>query len=113
MDTHTFSQRNIMWWSELFVPNFSPPILFAAHNHQSMSRSPPESPSQFDIDKFNCDGYYVIPNFLSLETVALLLQRVVQLLNEFSLEGHPMTKFSTGEREPHVGDEVDPSSWFN
>ena len=76
--------------------------------------SPPSLPDsvsdngtpQFDIAKFERDGYLVIPNFLPAETVELLRQRVVQLLDNFSLEGHPMTKFSTGEKEAHVGDEV-------
>jgi phytanoyl-CoA hydroxylase len=62
--------------------------------------------THFDIGKFNRDGYQVIHNFLPPETVALLRQRVLQLLDDFSLEGHPMTKFSTGEKEAHVGDEV-------
>jgi phytanoyl-CoA hydroxylase len=64
------------------------------------------SSAKFDIHKFNHDGYLVIPHFLPPETVALLRQRVVQLLDEFSLQGHPMTKFSTGEKEAHVGDDV-------
>ena len=76
--------------------------------------SPPSLPdsvtdntaSQFNIAKFERDGYLVIPNFVPSETVELLRQRVVQLLDDFSLEGHPMTKFSTGEKEAHVGDEV-------
>jgi phytanoyl-CoA hydroxylase len=61
---------------------------------------------KFDVDKFNRDGYFVIPDFLPPETVSLLSNRVIQLLDEFSLEGHPMTKFSTGEKEAHVGDHV-------
>lgn len=64
------------------------------------------SPPPFDVEKFNCDGYLVIPGFLPSETVTLLRGRVTQLLDDFSLEGHPMTKFSTGEKEAHVGDEV-------
>jgi phytanoyl-CoA hydroxylase len=61
---------------------------------------------QFDVEKFNRDGYLVLPDFLPPETVSLLRQRVTQLLDDFSLEGHPMTKFSTGEKEAHVGDHV-------
>jgi len=60
----------------------------------------------FDLDKFERDGYLVMPNFLPPETVSNLRHRVLQLLDDFSLEGHPMTKFSTGETEEHVGDEV-------
>jgi Phytanoyl-CoA dioxygenase (PhyH) len=62
--------------------------------------------SRFDVEKFNRDGYLIIPDFLPPETVSLLRQRVIQLLDEFSIEGHPMTKFSTGEKEAHVGDDV-------
>jgi hypothetical protein len=65
-------------------------------------------PPIFDTDKFNKDGYLVIPNFLSPETVDKLYARVQQLLDDFSLDGHPMTKFSTGQKEAHVGDEVRP-----
>ena len=64
------------------------------------------SAREFDIDRFNRDGYLAIPEFLPPDRVAILRQRVVQLLDEFSLEGHPMTKFSTGEKEAHVGDDV-------
>lgn len=74
----------------------------------SLSSLPPLSSgaTHFDIEKFNRDGYQVIHDFLPSQTVALLRQRVIQLLDTFSLEGHPMTKFSTGEKEAHVGDEV-------
>jgi hypothetical protein len=77
-----------------------PSLPDAAVNH------PLSSSRLFDVGKFNRDGYFVIPNFLPPETVTLLRQRVIQLLDEFSLEGHPMTKFSTGEKEAHVGDDV-------
>jgi phytanoyl-CoA hydroxylase len=60
----------------------------------------------FDLERFERDGYLVIPNFLPPETVAILRERVIRLLDDFSLEGHPMTKFSTGEIEAHVGDDV-------
>ena len=80
------------------MPPPSVPDITSAH--------PSSSSGRFDVGKFNRDGYFVIPDFLPPETVSLLRQRVTQLLNEFSLEGHPMTKFSTGEKEAHVGDEV-------
>jgi phytanoyl-CoA hydroxylase len=67
------------------------------------------APAPIDIAKFHKDGYLVIPHFLPPETVSLLRDRVVQLLDEFTLEGHPMTKFSTGEKEAHVGDDVYPT----
>lgn len=70
--------------------------------------APQHSPAPIDISKFHRDGYLVIPHFLPPETVSLLRNRVVQLLDDFTLEGHPMTKFSTGEKEAHVGDDVSP-----
>lgn len=74
----------------------------------SLSDDSQRSFRQFDVDEFNENGYVVIPNFLHPETVNVLNQRVIQLLDEFAIEGHPMTKFSTGENEAHVGDEVSP-----
>ena len=72
------------------------------------STSSPSTKPSFDADKFDRDGYLVIPDFLPAETVTLLRERVLQLLDDFTLEGHPMTKFSTGEKEAHVGDDVHP-----
>lgn len=61
------------------------------------------------INQFHRDGCIVVPNELSRETVATLLQESHRLLAEFSLVGHPMTKFSTGDSlglgdAKHVGD---------
>ncbi|KAF8429622.1 hypothetical protein EV426DRAFT_582070 [Tirmania nivea] len=67
------------------------------------------TPEQVDI--FHKDGYLLLPNELSADMVKALLERSHQLLEEFSLEGHPMTKFTTdidgrnGGRSKHVGDE--------
>lgn len=72
------------------------------------SPSPPSLPSSFDLAKFNRDGYLVLPNFLPPHQIPLLHTRVQDLLQAFSLDNHPMTKFSTGETEAHVGDEVPP-----
>lgn len=80
-------------------------------SHSSLPKSSTnDSSNPFNVEKFNRDGYLVIPNFLSPKTVSHLRKRVTQLLDDFSLEGHPMTKFSTGEKEAHVGDEVSSSS---
>jgi len=60
---------------------------------------------------FHKNGYLLLPGELSADTVKALLERSHQLLEEFSLEGHPMTKFTTGmggesgETSKHVGDE--------
>ncbi|KAG5356361.1 Phytanoyl-CoA dioxygenase domain-containing protein 1-like protein [Yarrowia sp. B02] len=61
------------------------------------------------IEQFHKDGCIVVPGELSPETVSSLLQESHKLLSEFSLEGHPMTKFSTGDslgegEAKHVGD---------
>ncbi|KAJ8067209.1 hypothetical protein OCU04_004574 [Sclerotinia nivalis] len=58
------------------------------------------------LDTFNKDGYLIIPGALSPETVSSLLSETHSMLNNFSLEDHPMTKFSTGEGDEveHVGD---------
>ncbi|KAF2267745.1 phytanoyl-CoA dioxygenase [Lojkania enalia] len=55
---------------------------------------------------FNENGYLIIPNELSAETVKELLDGTIKMLEEFSLEDHPMTKFSTGGEDgaDHVGD---------
>ncbi|CED85556.1 gmc oxidoreductase [Phaffia rhodozyma] len=57
------------------------------------------------INKFNSDGYLVLPSFFSKSQTDGLLNRAHKLLSDFSLEGHPMTKFSTGESVDHVGDD--------
>jgi len=55
---------------------------------------------------FNENGYLLIPNALSPETVKALLSDTHTMLNEMSLSDHPMTKFSTGgdDGANHVGD---------
>jgi hypothetical protein len=42
------------------------------------------------LEFWDTNGYLLIPDALSL--------------NDFSLDDHPMTKFSTGEKSDHVGD---------
>ncbi|KAL8292185.1 hypothetical protein RQP46_001651 [Phenoliferia psychrophenolica] len=54
--------------------------------------------------QFEEDGLLLIPGFFSSETASKLLSRSKELLEEFSLEGHPMTVFSTTAEEKHVGD---------
>ncbi|KAL7274877.1 hypothetical protein RUND412_002192 [Rhizina undulata] len=59
---------------------------------------------------WNDNGYLLIPDALSPETVHTLLEETRKMLDEFSLEGHPMTTFSTGgedgkDGKKHVGDE--------
>ncbi|KAF8865061.1 phytanoyl-CoA dioxygenase [Acephala macrosclerotiorum] len=54
---------------------------------------------------FNRDGYLIIPAALSPSTISSLLTETHSLLDKFSLDDHPMTKFSTGESSEHVGDD--------
>ncbi|KAJ7783096.1 phytanoyl-CoA dioxygenase [Mycena metata] len=50
--------------------------------------------------------YLVIRGFVAPEDVRTLLGRSKELLQEFSLEDHPLTKFTTGDDdgEGHIGD---------
>lgn len=57
------------------------------------------------ISAFERDGYLILSDALTQETVSSLLNETHKMLEEFSLEDHPMTKFSTGEKEDHVGDD--------
>ncbi|KAF8308388.1 phytanoyl-CoA dioxygenase [Clavulina sp. PMI_390] len=60
------------------------------------------------VAQFENDGYLILHDFMSPEEVHTLLERSKELLKEFPLEDHPMTKFTTGEEagsEKHVGDE--------
>lgn len=61
------------------------------------------------ISTFNSDGYLIVPGALKKEKVDELLRVTRDMLDGFSLEDHPMTKFTTGEgggKEDgeHVGD---------
>ena len=51
------------------------------------------------------NGYLLIPNALFPTTVSALLSETNGMLSSFSLTDHPMTKFSTGENDSHVGDD--------
>lgn len=55
---------------------------------------------------FNENGYLLIPDALSQDTVKELLEDTNTMLNDFPLDDHPMTKFSTGgdDGADHVGD---------
>ncbi|KAF9880884.1 phytanoyl-CoA dioxygenase [Colletotrichum karsti] len=57
------------------------------------------------LASFHRDGYLIIPGALSPETVSALLSETHSLLDNFSLADHPMTRFSTGEKADHVGDD--------
>lgn len=48
--------------------------------------------------------YLRVPRFLSPDETDALLKRSKQLLDDFSLDDHPLTKFTTSDKN-HVGDE--------
>ncbi|KAI0108127.1 phytanoyl-CoA dioxygenase [Daldinia grandis] len=54
---------------------------------------------------FQRDGYLIIPDALPPTTVQALLAETHKLLEDFPLSSHPLTRFSTGEKSAHVGDE--------
>ncbi|KAI4853397.1 phytanoyl-CoA dioxygenase [Aureobasidium sp. EXF-8845] len=56
------------------------------------------------LDFWNTNGYLLIPDALTPETTKSLLNEAHTMLDNFSLDDHPMTKFSTGEKSDHVGD---------
>ena len=65
----------------------------------------PEKLTKDQLAAYNHDGYLLIPNALSPSTVSELLASTHDMLSSFSLADHPMTKFSSGENSPHVGDD--------
>ncbi|KAL9114676.1 MAG: hypothetical protein Q9227_001354 [Pyrenula ochraceoflavens] len=56
------------------------------------------------VAQFNSDGYLLLPEYLSLETCADLLSVTRKMLADFPLKDHPMTRFSTDEKD-HIGDD--------
>lgn len=61
--------------------------------------------SPLQLASYHKNGYVFIPNALSPATVSALLAETNHMLTSFSLEDHPMTKFSTGESSSHIGDD--------
>jgi hypothetical protein len=82
-----------------------------AHATMAPSRVSPPPPSDLSsgltkeqLQFWDTNGYLLIPDALSKDTVKELYDESNTLLNDFSLDDHPMTKFSTGEKSDHVGD---------
>lgn len=63
------------------------------------------TPSQ--LEAFHRDGYLIIPEALSPDTVSSLLAETARLLSSVDLAAHPKTRFVTGGEDgtDHVGDE--------
>lgn len=65
----------------------------------------PQGLSQEQLEAWHKNGYLLIPDALSPSQVQSLLSESKQMLEDFSLSDHPMTRFSTGEKSDHVGDD--------
>jgi phytanoyl-CoA hydroxylase len=57
------------------------------------------------LQQFQSDGYLLIPDYIDQSICTSLLSTINTLLQEFTLENHPMTIFSNGESSAHVGDD--------
>lgn len=70
----------------------------------SNSDSPPGPLTPAQLDQFHRDGYLCLPNFFDPSEP---LSRARDLVRNFSLEGHPLTKFTTEDSQGanHVGDD--------
>jgi phytanoyl-CoA hydroxylase len=79
----------------------------SAISNPEISGPEPQGLSDEQLNFWHENGYLLIPNALSKSTVAELMAETHQMLSDFSIKDHPMTKFSTGEGddEEHVGDE--------
>jgi phytanoyl-CoA hydroxylase len=71
-----------------------------------MTAQPAQGLTPDQLTFFTDNGYLLIPDALSQDTVKELLDETNTMLNDFSLDDHPMTKFSTGGEDgaDHVGD---------
>lgn len=57
------------------------------------------------LETWDRNGYLVVPDALSQAEVRELLSESQKMLNDFPVDDHPMTRFSTGEKSDHVGDD--------
>lgn len=76
-----------------------------SHPSNLSTDAPGLTPEQLEF--WDTNGYLIIEDALDASTVSSLLAETKQMLNDFSLDDHPMTRFSTGEGGDgkHVGDE--------
>ncbi|KAL8702755.1 MAG: hypothetical protein Q9201_004077 [Fulgogasparrea decipioides] len=58
------------------------------------------------LQSYRDDGYLIIPGALDASTTASLLQETKDMLSTFSVDDHPMTKFTVSEdNKAHIGDD--------
>ncbi|GMM34972.1 hypothetical protein DASC09_022970 [Saccharomycopsis crataegensis] len=60
--------------------------------------------TQAQLDQFDQDGCLCLPDFITPEEVKTLLDKSKQLIHEFDMTNHPLTKFST-DTDNHVGND--------
>lgn len=89
--------------------DFCPPAASkekAPHTLTLAVMAQPQGLTEEQLSFFNKNGYLLVPDAISQETVKELLADTNKMLNDFSLDDHPMTKFSTGgdDGADHVGD---------
>lgn len=92
----------------IFGPSTIPPLdILHPQRREMASNGEAGGLSNEQIAFWDKNGYLIIPNALDGETVQSLLQDTRKMLHEFSLDDHPMTKFSTGgdDGRKHVGDD--------
>lgn len=63
--------------------------------------------TEAQISFFNENGYLVLPDYLSPNEISSVLEESNTLLNNFDLDTHPLTQFTTGDDNTadHVGDD--------
>lgn len=61
--------------------------------------------SDQQLSDWDTNGFLLIPDALSQSEVSQLLSESHRMLADFPLDEHPMTRFSTGEKSNHVGDD--------
>ena len=65
----------------------------------------PRGLTEQQLETWRQNGYLILREALSQAQVQGLRSKTDDMLREFSLEDHPMTRFSTGETSEHVGDD--------
>lgn len=63
--------------------------------------------TQAELERWRDEGFLILPDALERGAIDALLAETNHLLESFSLEDHPMTRFSTGEGKDakHIGDD--------
>ena len=88
--------------------NMAPSAAPSTTNRDDQESHGAEGLTKSQLNFFHENGYLLIPNYLSKETCQSLLSKTRELLTDFSLADHPMTKFTTGSgndsETAHVGD---------